>query len=125
MGRSKEKRRKIDLGVAKPSNTSYNLNMETTNNTNPAALNALTDAQVAWCAANGIETFEDRGIGFGKGERWIEPVRANDGAYLNSLGRGWGSIELFEVDHSEDGDGARVVAHFDTLRAALKALAGD
>lgn len=105
----------------------------TTTKTHPDFLRTLSARQIAWCEANGIaaaeqtrwamvgprrgkKTYQPVPVGWGfyfsKGERFILPVAANaEGVYL------------MERDDSEDGDGERQVARFDSLREALKALA--
>ena len=86
----------------------------TNTTTNPDFLRTISAKQRAWLAANGIEaTPYTYGFFFHKGGRWIEPIPAV----------GDGRAHLMAPDHSEDGEGARLVEVYDRLRDALAALA--
>jgi hypothetical protein len=89
------------------------MNNATTNH--PDFTNTLTSIQIMWCEANDIQVRkgDSYGFDFSKGSRWIEPIKATATR-----------VYLFEADQSEDGDGAKLVASYPRLKAALAALRG-
>lgn len=90
--------------------------MTTTNSTHADFArkgSALTARQIAWLAANGIETKpgERFGFYFFKGDVWVEPVAATAT-----------DVTVMIVDTHEDGDGARCVGTYPRLRDALRII---
>lgn len=83
------------------------------NNTHPDFTRTLSTKQLAWCEANGICVANGSVVGFffGKGEYFIEPVKATDTA-----------VYLCRRSSSECSDGQETVETFPRLRDALKAL---
>ena len=82
----------------------------------PDFMYEMSDAQRAWLTANGFGFKKAQPYGFWiyKGKLSIEPISAAPG-----------KVYVLTADHSEDGDGSKVVARFDRLRDALRFVAKE
>ena len=74
----------------------------------------MSATQCAWLTANGFGFRQAKPYGFWiyKGKLAVEPISAAPG-----------KVYVLTADHSEDGDGSKVVASFDRLRDALRFIA--